>query len=457
LNWLTVVTVDASPVGLAAVLTQENPNDKADQRVIIYISRMLNDTEKRYSQVEKEALAVIWACERLRLYLLGQRFKIYTDNRAVAIIFNNPHSKTSARLQRWQLRLVGFNFEILHKPGVDNISDCLSRWPVISAAEDEYEIDNINAIVGYAMPNRITREKMLQETLIDPILIQLAKMINSGKFNARIGHPSFAKIFNELTLSEEGLILRGDRLVVPQSLQQLIVEIAHEGHLGITKTKQLIRSKVWFPNIDVIVEKTIRPCVACQAVERSGSFIAPVKMSTMPASPWSELSIDFFGPIQPSNKYLLVIIDDYSRFPLVERIGSLKGIVVIERLEHLFSIFGIPEVIRSDNAPPFNGNEFNEFAKFMGFKLRLVTPLWPMANGLVESFMKNLKKVIQTAAVDGVHWRKRLIEFLRNYRSTPHMTTGVAPNTLLFRNASTSRLPNYKNDFQPSRINEYAV
>jgi hypothetical protein len=92
----------------------------------------------------------------------------------------------------------------------------------------------------------------------------------------------------------------------------------------------------------------------------------------------------------------------------------------------------------------------------MGFIHIKVTPLWPQANGLVESFMKNLGKVIKTALIDRISWKTRLTEFLRNYRSTPHATTNVAPITLFLRNGDTTRLPKYKNSFIPTLIDDSA-
>ena len=138
---------------------------------------------------------------------------------------------------------------------------------------------------------------------------------------------------------------------------------------------------------------------------------------------------------------LMVYYCDYSRWAFVEALTTYNEKTVTDRLETQFSIFGVPEEIRTDNGPPFQSAGFAEFSKKMGFKHRKVTPLWPRANGEVESFMKNLGKVIRTAAIDKVSWKQRLREFLRVYRATPHSTTKVAPNDLMFRNANTSRLP----------------
>jgi hypothetical protein len=121
--------VDASPVGWGAVLTQYNPEKPHEKNIITYISRSLSEIEQRYSQIEKEALAIVWACERLHLYLYASKFEIITDNKAVELIFGNTSSKPKARIERWLLRLLPYEFEISHKPGNENIADYLSRQP----------------------------------------------------------------------------------------------------------------------------------------------------------------------------------------------------------------------------------------------------------------------------------------------------------------------------------------
>jgi hypothetical protein len=203
------------------------------------------------------------------------------------------------------------------------------------------------------------------------------------------------------------------------------------------------------------VETLIKQCIACQATDVK-THKAPLIMSPMPSAPWEEISIDLKGPIKPNDEHLMVVIDDYSRFPLLETMTSITAATIIKRLDTIFSIFGVPDYVRTDNGPAFRSKEFADFAQHMGFIHIKVTPLWPQANGLVESFMKNLGKVIKTALIDRISWKTRLPEFLRNYRSTPHATTNVAPIPLFLRNGDTTRLPKYKNSFIPTLIDDSA-
>ena len=116
-DWETEAISDASPVGLGGVICQYNPIDPAQRHIVCIVSRLLTDVERRYSQVEKEALGVVWLCERAYIYLIGHRFRIVVDNRAVMLIYGNSKSKPPARIERWALRLTPFDFEIVHRPG----------------------------------------------------------------------------------------------------------------------------------------------------------------------------------------------------------------------------------------------------------------------------------------------------------------------------------------------------
>jgi hypothetical protein len=111
-------------------------------------------------------------------------------------------------------------------------------------------------------------------------------------------------------------------------------------------------------------------------------------------------------------------------------------------LKEAFAMFGVPTLIRSDNGPPFNSTDFKKYAEEEGFTHRRITPAWPRANGICERFMRNLGKVIRNAKIDNNGtWEDELLEFLRNYRATPHASTKMAPNQLLLKTKSRTSKP----------------
>ena len=129
----TVLTVDASPVGLGAILS--NVDSQGNIHNVAYASRSLSRVEQKYSQTEREALAVVWGCEKFHLYLVGTKFTIVTDHKALEIIYNTK-SKMPARIERWGLRLQQYDFDIQHRPGVGNPADVLSRQPLHHCSEN---------------------------------------------------------------------------------------------------------------------------------------------------------------------------------------------------------------------------------------------------------------------------------------------------------------------------------
>ncbi len=125
----TLILVDASSVGLSTILAQRDHNS-AQAQIIAHASRALTNTEKRYSQTEKEALSIIWGIENFHLYVYGAPSVLYTDHKPLELIYNNPISKPLARLERWMLRLQQYDFNVVYKCGSENPADFPSRHPL---------------------------------------------------------------------------------------------------------------------------------------------------------------------------------------------------------------------------------------------------------------------------------------------------------------------------------------
>ena len=297
----TEITVDASPVGIAAVLCQYDPKRPNDKKIIMYASRSLTKVEQKYGQVEREALAFVWACEKFHLYIYAKEFDIITDNKAFELIFGNVRSKPKARIERWCLRLLPYKFIVKHKAGISNIADYMSRNPTEPADDklEKFTENYINMVSSVALLRAISRSELIKATAEDEVLVEVVKMVQ-GKSYKKI--ESFERVKNEISLAKDGLLLRGNRVVIPEVYQKRVIKIAHSGHMGIVKTKQLVRSHVWFPNIDKQVEEVVKGCHKCQINTDTTKF-EPSCPSEMPDSPWSLVSVDFYGRLK-CGKYL---------------------------------------------------------------------------------------------------------------------------------------------------------
>ena len=153
---------------------------------------------------------------------------------------------------------------------------------------------------------------------------------------------------NELTFIGQ-VILRGTRIVIPKVLRSRVLELAHEGHQGIVKMKERLRSKVWWPGVDKDAEQKCRECYGCQLVTKE-TIPPPVKITRMPERPWQDLALDLLGPM-PTGEYLLVLVDYFSRWVEVDIIKSTTSETIIKCLDKQFSRFGVPSTLRTDNGP----------------------------------------------------------------------------------------------------------
>jgi len=220
-----------------------------------------------------------------------------------------------------------------------------------------------------------------------------------------------------------------ERTVLPMELQQKVIRSAHKlGHLGTTKTKQMLSFKYWFPCMNAMIDQMIGHCFDCQVTTKDRRQ-EPIKPSVILKEPWEEISIDFGGPY-PDGHYNLVAIDQRTRYLEVEVVSSTAVKPTKEKLKKMFAHHGVPKQVQSENGLPFNSKQFATFAKEEGFDHHRVTPEHPQANGQVERFTQVLNKTEQIVHLQGKTGLDRnmaVSDMLMAYRDTPHPATGVTP------------------------------
>jgi hypothetical protein len=357
----TELIVDASKYGLASMLTQLDPKT-GQYKIVRYDSRSTTQPESRYAQIELESAAVEFAIRRNHIYLYGlPEFSVITDHKPLLPLYNSYRADMPPRIHRHKLNLQGYTFNLKHKPGKDNPTDYMSRHPTQipdpreQKEQQEAQLINhhINAIIRDDLPVAVTLEQMKTATGKDPTMQRLIQAIQTGY----ISNPDkqelmpYSHVFNELS-TVEGLVLRGSKMVVPESLRNQVVTLAHEGHQGIVRTKQFLRATTWFPGMDKRVEKEIAHCMPCQITVKTPQQ-EPLKPTVLPGEPWDALATDLHGPL-PTGEYLLVVQCLYSRYTAVEIVRSTSADTCIPALDKVLSQFGIPTQITSDNGPPYN-------------------------------------------------------------------------------------------------------
>ena len=353
-----VIQVDASQNALGAALTQNG-------NVIAYASKSLTDTEKRYANIEREMLACVFGAERFDTYIFGREVIIESDHKPLEMIARKNLASAPVRLQRMLLRLQRYDYTIRYRPGKEmTLADSLSRLP-ISTQHHEIELDVRVCLIQFSNPRL---EELRVATRQDSTLSRLMDII----FN---GFPAYMRdlhndvrpfwSFRDELCVEDGVILKGSRVIVPEQLQQQYLTEVHTGHQGITRSQQRVKSSIYWPGIDKDIEKVIRDCELCQRYQASQPPEKPLPVADdLPNVPWHTLGTDMFT--LDGVDYLLVS-DYYTRFPLIEKLGSdTRSERIADLTSRMFSVFGIPNTIISDNGPQFIGRAYKQMLSQFG-------------------------------------------------------------------------------------------
>ena len=255
---------------------QNDENDNA--HVISYSSRSLTTTEQKYSQIERECLDLVYACKSHHIYVFGKKFRMYCDNKTLLNLLKRPSSKLPLRIERMLLQLQGYEFEVGYAQSESNISDFISRHPTPEEREINENIyeNYVNFITTTTVPKSLTIKDVLTATKQDNFLQNLRQRINKNDWNLLKKLNFDHEIFNLLkryrnfkdTLKinlDNNIILKDNSIILLEIFHKTSVNLAQIGHQGIQKIKALIRSKVFFLDMDNDIENEIINCVPCQA------------------------------------------------------------------------------------------------------------------------------------------------------------------------------------------------
>ena len=361
----TIVSADASSYGLGSVLLQKQPDNV--WKPIAYASRALTSAEQKYAQIEKEALAVTWSCERFNDYLLGTTFHIHTDHKPLVPLLSTKNlDELPIRIQRFRMRLMRYSFTISHVAGKDLVTaDTLSRAPVSTPSmQDEEHYHEVEAYVSFVYQNLPASDKRIDQIKEyqskDEICQQLAEYCKHGWPNKSeipcVLKPYFS-IAGEITMQNE-LLMRGSRIIIPPPLRSDILERLHTGHLGISKCRERARNSVWWPNLSKQLADLVENCTTCCKFQKQPS--EPLIPSVLPTLPWQKVASDLFK--WKGATYLLVV-DYFSKYIEISKLDNETSHEVVIRLKSIFARHGIPLQVFSDNGPQYSSTEFSEFAK----------------------------------------------------------------------------------------------
>lgn len=421
------VACDASPTGVAGVLSHIV---NGIEKPVAFVSRSLSTAEQNYSQLDREAVAIVFSVQKFYKYLYGRSFTLISDNRPLTRILQHNvklPAITSARLLRYATFLSGFNYKVEHRKAEDHCNvDYLSRAPVGNSPVIQDEDEEINdQIINQISTVSITGKTIAEEIEKDEELSKFKKELASGK------------MYDPTYSLHNGIIFRGQRVFIPTSLRPEVLKELHYTHLGISKMKSLARRYCYWRNIDKDIESLVRSCPNCAKVQNEPEK-ATLHHWEDPETNFQRVHIDYAGPFQ--GHHFFILVDAKSKWPEVRITkGSPTSASTIRFLENIFSSHGAPEVLVSDNATIFKSEEFTKFCKDNGIFQKFIAPGHPATNGLAERYVQILKRKLKAMEHDPSTITSKLDNILFRFRATP-LQCGKSPSELYLNRQIRTRL-----------------
>ena len=432
------IQCDASGQGLGAALLQEG-------RPLAYASRALSDTETRYATIEKEMLAIVFALEKWHQYTYGRHVTVHSDHKPLESITKKPLDRAPKRLQGMLVRALAYDIDVQYLNGKEMfLADTLSRAYLPQTCEDtQEEFEVINALTYLVMSDeRIQATR--QHTNCDPALQQLKQTILQGWPKDKSQLPPlvtpYFSIRDELAVTD-GLIFRGERLVIPKDMRSQIKKDIHAGHQGVDTCLRRAREYVFWPGMSKEIKEWIQECEVCRDFEQTPCK-EPLMSHDIPERAWEKIGCDL---LSCRGKDYLITVCYKSNFWELDRLTDTKSTTVIKKLKAHLARYGIPRQLVSDNGPQFVSSEFHTFTKSWGIEHTTTSPHHSKANGKVESAVKVAKRMLRKTAKSGEDQYLALL----NIRNAPTQGVDSSPAQRLMGRRTRTLLPTTKSLLEP--------
>uniref|UniRef100_A0A673W9M9 Gypsy retrotransposon integrase-like protein 1 n=1 Tax=Salmo trutta TaxID=8032 RepID=A0A673W9M9_SALTR len=451
---------DSSQYGLGCCLMQEG-------QPVAFASRALTPTEQNYAQIEKECLSIVFACQRFHHYLYGRdNITAETDHKPLIAIFSKPLLNAPKRLQSMLLALQNYNLKVVYKPGPEMyVSDTLSRatasgthtrsmherHAVCSLQTEQVDVEHINQ-ADYL---NVTDQRLIQirqHTDRDEQLQALRSVILMGwpdcKEETALAVRDYWPVKEELSV-QNGVIFKGQRVVIPRSLRPEMLARVHSSHIGGEACYRQARDTLYWPGMQSEIKGYVSKCTICNeyATEQQRETMMSHEL---PIRPWQIVSLDLF---QHSGKDFLLVVDHYSDFWEIDLLPDLSAETTIKRCKAQFARYGQPDRVISDNGPQFSGVEFRKFAADWEFEHVTSSPRHPKANGKAESAVKIAKNLCKKALREGKDAWKAILQ----WRNTPTEGMDSSPAQRLMARRLKAALPVASTLLEPCVVTDVLV
>ncbi len=439
-----ILELDACEYGLGAVLIQEYDENKY---VIAYASRTLSAAERKYGATEREALAIVWAIKHFRPYLEGN--KIYIRSDCKALEWMRTAKDVTGRLARWAMKLSTYQIEeIKYRPGKANANaDSLSRNPVLDDNNNQHELSTLETAINIWEGTNILDDIKVQQRAdlkLKPIIQQLETNPSAGFNDKRnpyaLINGLLYKIKNSNRHYNQRVLGSKHLLVIPKTMQNKLLHWAHDhptaGHGGQQKTLFRLSTKVFWESMRKDIYNYIAACQACQKFKYNNAPTASPMQLHLVNEPWHTIGMDIMGPYPTTarqKRFLLVVVDYFTRWIELFPIRSTTSVDIANIImNEIFSRYGLPKYIVSDNGPQFVSNLFRNFCETFGIKQNLTANYHPQSN-MTERVNRTLKPLIAIYAQQQPQsWDKEIQKLAFAIRTTINETTGDTPAFMMF-------------------------
>lgn len=445
------LSVDASKHGVGATILQHG-------QPVEFASAAFTETQQRYSQIEKEFLAVQFGLTRFHQYVYGQHVVVETDHKPLLGILRKNINDLSPRLLRMRLRNQLYDYTLVYKPGAElYVADTLSRAHVDDkcpgAGECErLDFEQVHAVSSGILPSDSMRDKVAQQTANDPVMKTLKIYIEDGWPTTKGACHNAVKPYWSVRadlITFQGLILRGSQIVIPAGLRKFFLSEVHRGHLGIIKCIQRAKNAIFWPGYVAHVRDMVESCGICQEHARNQAQ-QPLQQFELPEYPMQSIAVDLF---QHQGIDYLVAVDRYSKWVDCWNLDYTTSRAVIDVLRRFFVDFGRPETLLSDNGPQFSSYEFKCFMEDQDVKHVTSSPHFAQSNGLAERMVQTVKNSLSKALLSG----QNLSDVLSALRNTPAEDGLPSPAVLLQGRNLRGPLHRYSFQLQPVVVNKQDV
>ena len=411
------IQCDASQTGLGAALLQ---NDQP----VAYASRALTATEVHYAQIEKELLAIVFACQHFDAYIFGrQTVHIETDHKPLVSIVKKPLHKASSRLQRMLLKLQRYCLTIKYKAGKFLfMADTLSRAYLPATISNNFvnSLEEVDHTVSLSLSAE--RLEQVRHTARNDPILQLRKIIQQGWPESKCSlaeclHPYYD--YQDELITQDDLVFKGDLLVIPAAMRKEMIAAFHATHISLDGCVRRARDTMFWPRMTTELHEYISKCDICLSYRPLQSK-EPLLQHDIPDRPWAKIGADF---CELNGRMLLVVCDYYSNYIEVESLQKCNSSGTIKAFKVLFARYGAPDTLVSDKGPQFASKEFSTFAKTCGFVHITSSPGYPQSNGKAENAVRTVKRLFKKCHESGES------EFLAllDWRNTPTEGIGLSP------------------------------